>query len=395
MNLQPARRLHDLQESSIREMTRLALRHGAINLSQGFPDFPAPDVVKEAAARAILNDDNQYSITWGLPETRAAVAEKLARFYGIHADPERHVTITCGVSEAIVAAVLAVVDPGDEVVIIEPFHENFLPAVRFAGGVPVFVPLHPPDFVLDPDALRAAFGPRTKAILVNTPHNPSGRVFTEEELRLIGELAEQWNAVIITDEIYEHIVYDGRRHIPPATLPGLEQRVITIGGLSKTYAITGWRLGYAVSLNDRLSTALRTVHDYTTICAPTPLQRAAIVALNLPDSYYAQLMRDYSKRRDVMISALHSAGFHAQPPQGSYYVLADFSSLGWEGDDISFARWLTSTVKVAVVPGSTFYHTPGLGSTTVRFAFPKRLETLQEAGRRLLRVRELLHQEKG
>ncbi len=390
MSLSPAERLRGIQESSIRDMTRLALKHNAINLSQGFPDFPAPEAVKQAAAQAILNDDNQYTITWGVPETRAAVAAKLARRYGIHADPDRHVTITCGVSEAIVAAVMAAVNPGDEVIIFEPAHENFVPAVRFAGGVPVFVPLLPPDFALDPDALRRAFGPRTRAILVNTPHNPTGRVFTREELAFIGELAEQWDAVIITDEIYEHIIYDGRTHIPPATLPGLEQRVITIGGLSKTYAITGWRLGYAVALNDALSTALRTVHDYTTICAPTPLQRAAVVALQLPDSYYEQMIREYTERRAVMMDALARAGFQAHPPEGSYYVLADFSGLGWQEDDFAFARWLTVEIGVAVVPGSTFYHTPGLGTTTVRFAFPKRIRTLQEAGQRLARVRERL-----
>ena len=386
----PAQRLQGVQESSIREMTRLALQHGAINLSQGFPDFPAPEVVKQAAVEAILHDENQYSITWGLPETRAAVAAKLARFYGLQVDPERDVTITCGVSEAIVAAVMAVVNPGDEVIIIEPFHENFLPAVRFAGGTPVFVALHPPDFALDLDRLRAAFGPRTRAIIVNTPHNPTGRVFTREELTAIGDLAEQWDAIIITDEIYEHIVYDGRQHIPPATLPGLEPRVITIGGLSKTYAITGWRLGYAVTTNELLSTALRTVHDYMTICAPTPLQRAAVAALNLPDLYYAQMARDYSQRRDVMMSALRAAGFRAHPPEGSYYVLADFAGLGWTKDDVSFARWLTTTVGVAVVPGSTFYYTAGLGTSTVRFAFPKRVETLEEAGRRLQRARDLI-----
>ncbi len=386
----PAQRLQGVQESSIREMTRLALQHGAINLSQGFPDFPAPEVVKQAAVEAILHDENQYSITWGLPETRAAVAAKLARFYGLQVDPERDVTITCGVSEAIVAAVMAVVNPGDEVIIIEPFHENFLPAVRFAGGTPVFVALHPPEFALDLDRLRAAFGPRTRAIIVNTPHNPTGRVFTREELTAIGDLAEQWDAIIITDEIYEHIVYDGRQHIPPATLPGLERRVITIGGLSKTYAITGWRLGYAVTTNELLSTALRTVHDYMTICAPTPLQRAAVAALNLPDLYYAQMARDYSQRRDVMMSALRAAGFRAHPPEGSYYVLADFTGLGWTKDDVSFARWLTTTVGVAVVPGSTFYYTAGLGASTVRFAFPKRVETLEEAGQRLQRARDLI-----
>ncbi len=376
-------------------MTRLALRYDAINLSQGFPDFPAPAEVKDAAARAILNDENQYTITWGVPETRVAVAEKLARFYGIQADPDKHITITCGVSEAIVAAVLAVVNPGDEVVIIEPFHENYVPAVRFAGGVPVCVPLQPPDFSIDAGALRAAFGPRTRAIIVNTPHNPSGRVFTREELTLIGELAEAWDAVIITDEIYEHITYDDHRHIPPVTLPGLERRVITISGLSKTYAITGWRLGYAVALDEALSTALRTVHDYLTICAPTPLQKAATVALRLPTAYYEEQAKSYVRRRDLMIAGLLEAGFSVRPPEGAYYVLADFSHLNWQGDDMTFAHWLTRAVKVAAVPGSAFYLTPGLGKTMVRFAFPKREETLEEAVRRLSRARELLQKGGG
>ncbi len=393
--MEPARRLQGIQESSIREMTRLALRHGAINLSQGFPDFPAPAEVKDAAVQAILSDENQYTITWGVPETRAAVAEKLARLYGIQADPDKHVTITCGVSEAIVAAIMAVVNPGDEVIIIEPFHENYVPAVRFAGGVPVCVPLHPPNFDLDVDELRAAFGPRTRAIIVNTPHNPSGRVFTRAELERIGELAEEWDAVIVTDEIYEHILYDGHQHIPPATLSGLEKRVITISGLSKTYAITGWRLGYAVALDERLSTALRTVHDYLTICAPTPLQKAAVVALRLPSAYYENQARAYARRRALMVDGLLQAGFVVRPPEGAYYVLADFSQLGWQGDDVAFAHWLAHTVKVAVVPGSAFYHTPGLGTTMVRFAFSKREDTLQEATRRLARVRELLQAKGG
>ena len=390
MDWTPAQRLHGIQESVIREMTRLALKYDAINLSQGLPDFPPPPEVVRAAQEALAEGYNQYSITWGLPETRAAIAAKLQRFYGISADPEEHVTVTCGVSEAIMAAVLSVVNPGDEVIVFEPAHENFVPAIRFAGGTPIFVPLLPPDFALDLDALRRAFGPRTRAILVNTPHNPTGRVFSREELLFIGALAEQWNAVIITDEIYEHIVYDGHQHVPPMTLEGLEDRVITLGGLSKTYAMTGWRLGYAVALNRTLSTALRTVHDYLTICAPTPLQKAAITALALPDTYYQDLIRAYTQRRDVMMSALHKAGFIAHAPRGSYYVLADFRELGWGEDDVAFAHWLTREVGVAVVPGSAFYYTPGLGRTTVRFAFPKRVETLQKAGQRLQKVRELL-----
>ena len=383
-----AHRLESLQESSIREMTRLALRYGAINLSQGLPDFPAPEEVKQAAAQAIMEDHNQYSITWGLPETRQAVAHKMDTLYGIHADPDRHITITCGVSEAIVAAIMAVVNPGDEVVIVEPFHENYVPAVRFAGGVPRFVTLSPPHFHLDIDELQQAFGPRTKAIILNTPHNPTGHVFTREELTHIGKLAEAWNSVIISDEIYEHILYDNRAHVPPATLPGLEKRVITLGGLSKTYAVTGWRLGYAVIPNDTLSRAFRTVHDYMTICAPTPLQRAAVVALGLPSSYYEQQKRAYALRRELIVEALQEAGFQVHPPEGAYYLLADFSPLGWTKDDVAFAHWLTREVGVAVVPGSTFYHRKELGVAQVRFAFAKKFSTLEEAGRRLRRVRE-------
>ncbi len=390
MNWTPAERLHGIQESVIREMTRLALKHNAINLSQGLPDFPPPPEVLQAAQAALVEGYNQYSITWGLPETRSAIAQKIHRFYGVDVDPEYHVTVTCGVSEAIMAAVFSVVNPGDEVILFEPAHENFVPAIRFAGGKPIFIPLLPPAFEVDVDALRKAFGPRTRAVLVNTPHNPTGKVFSAEELRMIGELAETWDAVIITDEIYEHIIYDGRQHVSPLTLTGLEQRVISLGGLSKTYAMTGWRLGYAISLNPTLSTALRTVHDYLTICAPTPLQKAAVVALNLPTSYYEDLVKGYTQRRAVMMRSLHNAGFIAHPPQGSYYVLADFRALGWRGDAMSFARWLTTAVGVAVVPGSAFYYTPGLGETTVRFAFPKRVETLEEAGQRLQRAVDLL-----
>jgi len=387
-----AQRLHALQESSIREMTRLALRYDAINLSQGLPDFSAPEEVKEAAARAILEDNNQYSITWGLPETRQAVAEKMPSLYGLSVDPERDVTITCGVSEAIVDAVLATVDPGDEVIIMEPFHENYVPAVRFAGGVPQFVTLSPPDFRLNPDELRKVFGPRTRALIINTPHNPTGHVFTREELTLIGELATEWDTIIISDEIYEHILYDGRTHVPPMTLPGLAERVITLGGLSKTYAVTGWRLGYAVVLNEAIGRALRTVHDYATICAPTPLQKAAVAALHLPAEYYKQQIRAYTHRRALIMEALQRAGFQARPPEGAYYVLADFGALGWKGDDVAFAHWLTKEVGVAVVPGSAFYEHTALGRTQVRFAFAKQPATLKEAGRRLLRVRERMRE---
>lgn len=381
--MKPAKRLAGLQESVIREMTRLAHEHDAINLSQGFPDFPAPEAVKQAAIEAIRADHNQYSITWGRLPLRQAVGDKLRRWYGVGwIDPDQHVTITCGVTEAIVVSIMALANPGDEVVIIEPFHENFLPAARFAGAHPVFVPLEPPDFRLDPARLRSAFGPKTRAIVINTPHNPTGRVFTREELTAIAELCQEFDAVAITDEIYEHIVYDDHTHVPPATLPGMAERTITIGGLSKTYAITGWRLAYAVA-QEPWSTALRTVHDFTTICAPTPLQEAAVTALSLPDSYYAELQADYAARRDRMLNILDDAGFKATPPEGSYYVMANFSDFRFDGDDVAFAEWMTSQARVAVVPGSSFYHTEGLGKSVVRFAFPKRLDTLEEAGARM------------
>lgn len=381
--MKPADRLTGLQESVIREMTRLAHQHDAINLSQGFPDFPAPKAVKQAATDAIRADYNQYSITWGRPPTRQAVADKLRCRYGMDwVDPDAHVTMTCGVSEAIVASLMAVANPGDEVVIIEPFHENFVPAVRFAGARPVFVALEPPGFWLEPDRLRQAFSSRTRAILLNTPHNPSGRVFTREELTTVAELCQEFDAVAVTDEIYEHIIYDGRVHIPLATLPGMAERTITTGGLSKTYAITGWRLAYAVA-QEPWSTALRTVHDYTTICAPTPFQEAAVTALALPDAYYAELQAGYAERRDLILGILSDVGFKATPPEGAYYVMADFSGFDFEGGDVTFARWLVSQARVAVVPGSSFYHKPELGRSVVRFAFPKRLETLEEAGERL------------
>jgi aminotransferase len=381
--MKPAQRLAGLQESVIREMTRLAYQHDAINLSQGYPDFPAPEAVKQAAIDAIRSDYNQYSITWGRPATRQAIADRLRRRYGMDwIDPDRHVTVTCGVTEAIVVSLMGIANPGDEVVVIEPFHENFVPAVAFAGARPVFVPLDPPDYRLDPDRLRQSFGPRTRAILVNTPHNPTGRVFATEELTAIADLCQEFDAIAVTDEIYEHIIYDDRPHIPLATLPGMAERTITTGGLSKTYAVTGWRLAYVVA-QEPWSTALRTVHDYTTICAPTPFQEAAVVALSLPDSYYAELQASYTERRDRMIAILNDVGFKATPPEGAYYVMADFSDFGFDGDDTEFARWLTKQARVAVVPGSSFYHTPEPGRTTVRFAFPKRVETLEEAGERM------------
>ncbi len=377
-----AQRLGNMRESFIREMTRLAMTHQAINLSQGFPDFDPPREVIDAAHRALDSGMNQYGITWGLPALRQAISAKMKRWYGLDYDPDQHVTVTCGVTEAIRDALMGIINPGDEVIIIEPFHEGYLPAVVFAGATARFVPLEPPAYALDPLKLRAAFNARTRAILVNTPHNPTGRVFTRHELETIAQLCQEFDVVAITDEIYEHIIYNGNPHIPLATLPGMAERTITISGFGKTFAMTGWRLGYACAL-DPLSTALRTVHDFTTICAPVPLQAACVTALELPDAYYQQLTQDYSARRDKIMGILEEARLTARPPEGAYYVMADFSGWDFDGDDYALARHLPEHYGVAVVPGSSFYATPGMGKKMVRFAFAKKLETLEAAGARL------------
>lgn len=381
-----ARRLDNLRESVIREMTRLAIQHGAVNLSQGFPDFaPAPEILA-AAHRALDEGFNQYAVTWGIPALREAIQTYLRKWYGLEYDATRHITVTCGVTEAIVAALMAVVNPGDEVISVEPYHENYVAASVFAGAQPVFVALEPPLYALDLERLRRAFSGKTRAILLNTPHNPTGRVLTRAELEGVAELCREFDAVCITDEIYDQILYDDRPHIPMATLDGMHERTITIGGLGKTFALTGWRLGYACT-PEPLSNALRTVHDFTTICAPTPLQHAAVAALALPDAYYAQVKRDYHIRRAKMMGILEDAHLHATTPEGAYYVLADFSEWSREMDDVQFAEFMTTKVGVAVVPGSSFHHTRGLGSRQVRFAFAKKLETLDAAQERLKRAR--------
>jgi aspartate/methionine/tyrosine aminotransferase len=379
----PSSRLGGLEESQIRDMTRLAIELGAINLAQGFPDFESPAEIKEAAARAVAAGANQYTITWGIRALREAIAGYWRRRYGLDwIDPERHVTVTCGVTEAIVSTLLGIVDPGDEVVIIEPAHENYGPAVAFGGGRPVFVPLLPPGHVLDLDRLRAAVTERTKAILLNTPHNPTGRVLGREELAGVAALCLERDLLAVTDEIYDRIVYDGREHLPLAALPGMAERTVTVGGLSKTFAVTGWRLGYAVA-PEPWSKALRTVHDFTTICAPAPLQEAGTAAFALPESFYERQLAEYHERRAAMMGLLAAAGFEARAPEGAYYVLAGYEAWGFEGDAASFARWLAREVGVAVVGGPSFYRTPGLGRGQVRFAFAKKLETLAEARRRL------------
>jgi len=369
-------------ESVIRDMTRLANRHGAINLGQGFPDFPAPEEVKEAARRAIAEDHNQYPITWGAPAFREAIAAAYARDHGMHVDPETEICVTCGSTEAMIASMLGVLDAGDEVVVFEPFYENYSPDSILAGAVPRLVALRPPDWTFDGDDLRAAFGPRTRAIVINTPNNPTGKVFTREELGAIAGLCVEHEVIAITDEIYEHITYDGATHVPIATPPEMAERTITISALSKTYSVTGWRVGWAIAPAP-LMAGIRPVHDFLTVAAATPLQVAGITALQLPPAYFERMRADYAERRDVMLRVLDESGFVvASPPAGAYYVMADCSHLGL-GDDVETARHLVEHVGVAAVPGSSFVADAADGAHLLRFAFCKRVDTLRAAGDRL------------
>ncbi len=363
-------------------MTRLSFAHGAINLAQGFPDFPAPEFVKRAAVEAIEADVNQYAITWGDPRLRAAIAAKVRCHYGLDVDPEREVTVTCGATEAMMAAMLAFVEADDEVIVFEPFYENYVPDAAMSGAALRFVTLRGADFTFDPDELRAAFGPRTKAIIVNSPNNPSGKVFGREELARIASLCQEFDCLCFTDEIYEHILFDGRAHVPMATLPGMYERTVTISGLSKTFSITGWRLGYVVA-PPHLSEAVRKVHDFLTVGAPAPLQQAGAVAIEQGESYYPELRAMYEGKRNRLLATLREAGFACPTPAGAYYVMADFGDLGFTGDDTAFALHLTERAGVAPVPGSSFYDDAAAGSRFVRFTFSKSDETLAEAGRRL------------
>ncbi|HET8569750.1 MAG TPA: aminotransferase class I/II-fold pyridoxal phosphate-dependent enzyme, partial [Candidatus Limnocylindria bacterium] len=373
-------------ESVIREMTRLVAIHGGINLAQGFPNFAAPEVVKEAAKRAIDADVNQYAITWGAPSLRRALARTYGELYGMAVDPETMLTVTCGATEAMVSTLLALVDPGDEVVVLEPFYENYGPDTAICGATPVYVPIRPPTLRFDADELRAAFSARTKAIVVNTPNNPTGRVLTREELAVIAELCVEHDAVCITDEIYEHIRYEGE-HVPIATLPGMAERTVTISGASKTFSVTGWRVGWIVAPPD-LTGGIRKVHDFVTVGAPAPLQEAVAVGLTeLGRPYYERLSAEYRHRRDLLVPALERAGFRPRAPEGAYYVLCDISGFG-SGDDDAFARWLVREVGVAGVPGSSFFSRRELGRDLIRFTFCKTDEVLLEAAERLALVRE-------
>jgi aminotransferase len=386
-----ARRTHGFRESVIRGMTRLAREHNSLNLAQGFPNFPAPDLLKEAAARAIHDDINQYAITWGARRLRHALASFYHQWYGLDADPEREITVTCGATEAMISTLLAVVDPGDEVIVFEPFYENYGPDTILADASPVYVPLDPGQ-PLDLDRLAAAFSPRTRAIVVNTPGNPSGRVLTRRELEAIGDLCIHHDALAVTDEIYEHIRYEGE-HIPIATLPGMRDRTVTISGASKTYSVTGWRVGWIVA-PESLTDAIRKVHDFLTVGAPAPLQEGVAAALEgLDRSFYRNLAASYRRKRDLLFGALRDAGFACGAPEGAYYILADFSEVAGAHpaarglDDTSFSVWLSREVGVTPVPGSSFFRDGG-GRSLVRFVFCKTEEILEEASRRLRAIGE-------
>jgi aspartate/methionine/tyrosine aminotransferase len=376
-----SRKAASFTESVIREMTRLAMAHDAVNLAQGFPDFPAPAELKEAAKAAIDADLNQYAITWGARDFRQAIATKTTRFYPAWAvDPETDVTVVCGATEGMIAAMMAILDPGDEVIVFEPFYENYGPDAILSGAVPRYVTLHEPDWSIDPDELRAAFGPRTRGLVLNSPHNPTGKVFSRAELELIAELCTEHDVVAFTDDIYEHIVY-ADSHVPLATLPGMEERTVAINSLSKTYSVTGWRVGWIIA-PPALTAGIRKVHDFLTVGAAAPLQAAGTVALQLSDAYYADLAAGYRGRRDTLLAALAGTGLRPYVPDGAYYVMTDIGSVTRD-DDVTFARALVQDPGIAAVPGSSFYSRPELGRSKIRFAFPKRPETLSEAARRL------------
>jgi aminotransferase len=379
-------------ESVIREMTRLNQAHGGVNLAQGFPDFPAPDVVKEAACAAVRQDVNQYAVTWGARRFREAIAREFTRRYGVAVSADEQVTVCCGATEAMIATLMGVIDPGDEVVIFEPFYENYGPDTILSGATPRYVTLRAPAdpsaedaaWTFDPDELAASFSNRTKAIILNTPNNPTGKVFTRQELEVIAKLCRKWDVLAISDEIYEHIVYDGLRHVPIAAIQGMADRTVTINSLSKTYSVTGWRVGWAIS-PPGLTGAIRKVHDFLTVGAAAPLQEAGVAALGMPDSYYVELGERYQKRRDLLLGILERRGFACYKPSGAYYVMTDIASFGFP-DDVSFARYLVKEVGVAAVPGSSFYHDADAGRTKLRFCFCKTDDTLTEADRRLAKI---------
>jgi len=371
-------------ESVIREMTRVALRHGAVNLAQGFPDFPCPPELKRAACEAIQADINQYAITWGDRLFREAIAKKTSWYLNWDIDPETQITVTCGATEAMAATMLATVNPGEEVIVFEPHYENYGPDAVLTSAIPRYVALHPPDWTFDVAELRQAFNSNTKAIIINTPHNPTGKVFTRNELAVIAELCQKWDVLAFTDEIYEHILYDGAKHVAMATLPGMAERTVTINGLSKTYSVTGWRIGHIIA-SAELTAAIRKVHDFLTVGAPAPLQRAGVAALQLPVTYYEELAALYQERRNLITQALDTAGIQYFLPSGAYYVFADISKFGYP-NDIEFTQHLIKNIGVAVVPGSSFFCRPEDGHHFIRFCFSKTTQTIEAARERLLKL---------
>lgn len=375
-------------ESVIREMTRLTNLHGGVNLSQGFPDFAAPEEIKEAAIKAIRADINQYAVTWGAPNFRQAIAEKANRYNHMPVDADKHITVTCGSTEGMMSALLALINPGDEVIIFEPFYENYGPDTYLSNATPRFVRLHPPDWHFDETELKAAFNKHTRAIIINTPNNPTGKVFNHRELTFIATLCREWDAFAITDEIYEHILYDGLHHISIASLDGMWDRTITINSISKTYSLTGWRVGWIIA-PEKQTAAIRKVHDFLTVGAAAPLQEAAVTALNLPDSYYENLAESYKQKRDRLVAILEKAGFRCWVPQGAYYIMTDAADLITrhnQPNDDAFSRWMIEEIGVASVPGSSFYRNPEDGKIQVRFCFCKKEETMLAAEERLKKL---------
>src|ERR1700678_1329032 len=379
-----SRRSSQFTESVIREMTRLAIEHNAVNLAQGFPDFGAPEEIKRAAQDAIAADFNQYAITWGAKPFRDAIAAKYQKWYGLDYDPEREITVCFGATEGMIAALLAVTNPGDEIIIFEPYYENYGPDALLCDAQLKYVQLRPPDWSFDPDELRRAFSAKTKAIILNSPNNPTGKVFTRAELQVIANLCQEFDTLAITDEIYEHIVYDGASHVPIATLPGMRDRTVLVNSMSKTYSVTGWRVGFVLAAPD-LTDSIRKVHDFLTVGAAAPLQQAGVVALNLPDTYYEKIGTEYQKRRDLLLNRLDGSGFRCFRPNGAYYIMTDISGFGFS-DDVSFVRHLIENIGVAAVPGSSFFSDSNAGATLIRFCFCKKYETLEKAGDRLRRI---------
>jgi aminotransferase len=374
------------QESVIREMSRLSAQHKAINLAQGLPDFPCPSELKDSASEALYADINQYAITWGDKLLRDAIAKKSKSYLGIDVDPETQITVTCGATEAMVATMIALVDPGDEVIVLEPFYENYGPDAILSGATPRYVNMHPPDWTFDPSELERAFNDKTRAVILNTPHNPTGKVFTKEETELIARLCQKWGVLAFTDEIYEHILYDGVKHHALAAVPGMEDLTVTINSLSKTYSITGWRVGWAIAPAE-LTLAIRKVHDFLTVGSPAPLQRAGVHAVNMDQRYYDELAKEYTERRAYMLETLDMVGIPYFKPQGAYYVFCDISSFGFKSD-IEFTQHLVKEIGVACVPGASFFGPSELANRYVRFCFSRKEETLSAARERLLKLKK-------